>query len=109
MIGFVYASSSGPKLANARQLFLQFHGPSTILLQSQSSRLTDILSSEEVNEIAKTPPGAVRAALKDSFVKEEARNSVDHELKKSEHSSTPQMSIASIGPDKKVRFEATKA
>lgn len=98
----------GRELANACQLFLQFHGPSTILLQSQASRLADILSSEEVNEIANTPPGAVQAAMKELSVKDEPRDSAVQEPKPPGLISTPRMNVASIGPDRKVTFETTK-
>lgn len=40
------------------QLFLQFQGPTTILVQSRANRVRDILSDREVNEIADTPAGA---------------------------------------------------
>lgn len=39
------------------QLFLQFDGPATILIQSRGPRLNDVLSGREVNEIADTPSG----------------------------------------------------
>src|SRR4051812_19519379 len=34
------------------RLFLQFHGPATILLSSRASRISDVLTSRDVNEIA---------------------------------------------------------
>lgn len=39
------------------QLFMQFDGPATILVQSRGPRLNDVLSGREVNEIADTPRG----------------------------------------------------
>ncbi|KAL5045216.1 altered inheritance of mitochondria protein 24, mitochondrial [Aspergillus fruticulosus] len=39
------------------RLFLQFDGPSTILLQSRGARISDVLSTQEVNEFASTPRG----------------------------------------------------
>ncbi|OJJ05728.1 hypothetical protein ASPVEDRAFT_45232 [Aspergillus versicolor CBS 583.65] len=39
------------------RLFLQFDGPSTILLQSRGSRVSEILSSREVDELASAPRG----------------------------------------------------
>ncbi|OJJ49154.1 hypothetical protein ASPZODRAFT_129557 [Penicilliopsis zonata CBS 506.65] len=39
------------------RLFLQFDGPATLLVQSRSARLNDVLSIREVNEIADTPRG----------------------------------------------------
>lgn len=45
------------------RLFLHFHGPATILLSSRGARITDVLTSEDVNEIADSPAGAVPSAL----------------------------------------------
>ncbi|KAH9845919.1 Altered inheritance of mitochondria protein 24, mitochondrial [Teratosphaeria destructans] len=45
------------------RLFLHFHGPTTILVQSRGSNLRDALTSENVNEIADSPAGAVPEAL----------------------------------------------
>ncbi|OGE55340.1 hypothetical protein PENARI_c004G08538 [Penicillium arizonense] len=39
------------------RLFMQFDGPTTILIQSRGPRLNDVLSGQEVNEIAGTPRG----------------------------------------------------
>ncbi|KAL4791180.1 mitochondrial biogenesis AIM24-domain-containing protein [Aspergillus venezuelensis] len=39
------------------RLFLQFNGPSTILLQSRGARVSDIMSTQEVNEFASAPRG----------------------------------------------------
>lgn len=39
------------------QLFLQFDGPSTILVQSRGARINEIMSSREVNEVASSPRG----------------------------------------------------
>lgn len=39
------------------RLFLQFQGPSTILLQSRGARVNEILSSREVDELASAPRG----------------------------------------------------
>ncbi|KIW03103.1 uncharacterized protein PV09_05748 [Verruconis gallopava] len=46
------------------RLFLQFKGPTTILVQSRGARLADSLSAREVNEIADVPAGVVQAALR---------------------------------------------
>lgn len=45
------------------RLFLQFKGPTTIIMSSRGVRLADVLSKEQVNEIAEAPPGSVAAAL----------------------------------------------
>ena len=41
------------------QLFLQFDGPSNIILQTRGPRLNDILSARQVNEIADSPRGTI--------------------------------------------------
>lgn len=44
-------------------LFMKFHGPTTILMSSRASRISDVLTSRDVNEIADAPPGAVQEAV----------------------------------------------
>ncbi|KAH5135327.1 hypothetical protein HBI56_226940 [Parastagonospora nodorum] len=45
------------------RLFLRFEGPSTLLVQSRASRISDVLTLRDVNEIAESPPGAVQDAV----------------------------------------------
>lgn len=45
------------------RLFLQFHGPTTILMSSRASRINDVLTSRDVNEIADSPAGAVQSPV----------------------------------------------
>ncbi|KAF2025426.1 hypothetical protein EK21DRAFT_76481 [Setomelanomma holmii] len=45
------------------RLFLQFQGPSTLLIQSRASRISDVLTLRDVNEIAESPPGSVQDAV----------------------------------------------
>jgi len=45
------------------RLFLQFKGPTTLLLQSRGARLTDSLTARDVNEIADAPAGVVAQAV----------------------------------------------
>ncbi|TVY35754.1 Altered inheritance of mitochondria protein, mitochondrial [Lachnellula subtilissima] len=45
------------------RLFLQFHGPSTILMSSRASRISDVLTARDVNEIADSPAGAAQSAV----------------------------------------------
>ncbi|KAK8206894.1 Altered inheritance of mitochondria protein 24, mitochondrial [Zalaria obscura] len=44
------------------RLFLRFEGPANILIQSRGSRITESLSSRDINEIADSPAGAVQSA-----------------------------------------------
>ncbi|EKD14228.1 uncharacterized protein L3040_003633 [Drepanopeziza brunnea f. sp. 'multigermtubi'] len=45
------------------RLFLKFHGPTTILMSSRASRISDVLTSRDVNEIADTEAGIVQKAV----------------------------------------------
>jgi hypothetical protein len=45
------------------RLFLQFRGPTTLLLSSRAAHINDVLTSRDVDEIADSPPGAVHAAV----------------------------------------------
>jgi hypothetical protein len=47
---------------NTTQLFLRFQGPTTMLIQSRASRISDVLTLRNVDEIADSPPGAVEDA-----------------------------------------------
>ncbi|KAI4908447.1 uncharacterized protein J4E92_010899 [Alternaria infectoria] len=44
------------------RLFLRFEGPTTMLIQSRASRISDVLTLRNVDEIADSPPGAVEDA-----------------------------------------------
>lgn len=54
------------------QLFLRFEGPTTMLLQSRASRISDVLTLKDVNEIAESQPGAVQDAV-DRKIQEEIK------------------------------------
>lgn len=41
------------------RLFLQFRGPMTILMSTGATRVSDVLTDAEVNEIADAPPGTI--------------------------------------------------
>jgi len=45
------------------RLFLQFHGPTTILVSSRASRISDVLTSRDVNEIADSEAGVAQSAV----------------------------------------------
>jgi hypothetical protein len=85
------------------RLFLHFEGPSTILLQSRASRVRDVLSLKDVNEIANSPPGAVQDAVQPPKPKEEApvRSSTKDGT---ESSASSQLKYASVGTDQKVHI-----
>ncbi|TGO84737.1 hypothetical protein BPOR_0471g00010 [Botrytis porri] len=45
------------------RLFLQFRGPTTLLMSTRATRISDVLTNKEINEIADAPPGAVTEAI----------------------------------------------
>lgn len=95
------------------RLFLQFDGPSTILLQSRGSRVSEILSSREVDELASAPRGLTILPT-ESAGKQQATDA-DESAKKSPGSRTigeieqeiegVSQSIAVLTKEGKVTFE----
>jgi hypothetical protein len=79
-------------------LFLKFHGPTTILMSSRASRISDILTSRDINEIADSPEGAVQSAVTlINKPKEEGAS------KQATHVPTG-FHFAEVGTDGKVKF-----
>lgn len=93
------------------RLFLQFRGPTTLLIQSRATRVGDVLSTREVNEIADAPAGSVQEAITASQIPKGL------EIAKSGAPGTstalpatsrqPRLSVASVGADGKVSFTPT--
>lgn len=52
------------------RLFLRFEGPTTMLLQSRASRISDVLTLRDVSEIAESPPGAVQDVVTNKIKQE---------------------------------------
>lgn len=83
---------------NVGQLFLQFHGPTTILLQTRAARIRDVLTPENVNEIADAQPTLPHEGGQiDPPDKPKASFPVSIKA--------PRMRTASIGNNGKVTFE----
>lgn len=49
---------------NGDRLFLKFEGPTTILLQSRANRVNEIMTNEQINEIADAPAGTVDKTIR---------------------------------------------
>ncbi|KAF2759907.1 hypothetical protein EJ05DRAFT_509588 [Pseudovirgaria hyperparasitica] len=81
------------------RLFLQFTGPTSILLQSRGSRLTDVLTTRDVIEIGDSPPGVVY----DIVHKEAGHGSSDEVAKDAPLKET--VRFANVGNDGKVDFK----
>ena len=91
------------------RLFLNFQGPTTILLQSRAAKVSDVLTAADVNEIADADAGVVQEAIKQSEVKSEAgRSGIEGATPSAQSINQPKMSVASISRDRKVSFEPAK-
>ncbi|KAL8377242.1 hypothetical protein RB595_008089 [Gaeumannomyces hyphopodioides] len=86
------------------RLFLQFHGPTTILMSSRGVRLADSLSPEDVNEIADAETGVVTDAIELSRRPEPTVESPAA----SRESKPMAIHIANIGRDGKAKLEEAK-
>ncbi|MCJ1457950.1 Altered inheritance of mitochondria protein 24, mitochondrial [Mycoblastus sanguinarius] len=87
------------------RLFLQFYGPTTILLQTRASRISDVLTSQDVNEIADTQPGVIQPVITLSHEKSQTESTDQEKAAMPVTIKAPRMSTASIGSDGKVTFE----
>lgn len=53
------------------RLFLRLEGPTTILIQSRANRVNEIMTSEQVNEIADAPAGVVDKTIRQVRIAQE--------------------------------------
>lgn len=90
------------------RLFLQFKGPATLLIQSRAARVNDVLTAQDVNEIADTPAGAVQEALSDVGSARPALSAPGSVGAVPVSASQPRLSTASVSRDGKVTFGATQ-
>ena len=88
------------------QLFLQFRGPSTILLQTRAARLNDALTTRDVDDIANVAPGVSVQKLQPNQTSGENR-AFDKDERSSNIPPT-RMSTATVGANGKVSFEASR-
>ncbi|KIV96362.1 hypothetical protein PV10_00243 [Exophiala mesophila] len=90
------------------RLFLRFEGPTTLLIQSRAARVSEVLTAQDVNEIADAPPGVVSEAVRSAQISQgkslEGSGAVG--VPTPAHS-TPKVSVASVGSDGKVSFGTT--
>lgn len=91
------------------RLFLRFQGPTTLLIQSRAARVNDVLTAQEVNEIADAPAGVVRDAVSNvhaATVESSGKGPEGASPSSTPAPSQPKMSMASINRDGKVSFKA---
>ncbi|KAL2023314.1 hypothetical protein VTK56DRAFT_3052 [Thermocarpiscus australiensis] len=83
------------------RLFLQFRGPMTVLMSTRGVRVRDVLSRDDVNEIADTEAGVVPAAVELAMKPKVAEEKKTDEKPVAIH-------VAAVGKDGKVSFEDAK-
>ncbi|KAI0377157.1 mitochondrial biogenesis AIM24-domain-containing protein [Hypomontagnella monticulosa] len=84
------------------RLFLQFRGPMTILMSSRGTRISDVLTGADVNELADAPAGVVPATV------ELVTKPKSDTTPKTEDAAAVKINVASIGADGKASFADTK-
>ncbi|KAK3305609.1 mitochondrial biogenesis AIM24-domain-containing protein [Chaetomium strumarium] len=82
------------------RLFLQFRGPMTVLMSTRGVRVRDVLSREDVNEIADAEAGVVPAAVELATKPKVLEEKVGQK--------PVVVHVASVGKDGKVTFEDAK-
>jgi len=81
------------------RLFLKFQGPTTILMSSRASRISDVLTSRDVTEIADSPAGALQSAVT------LMNNQMEEEVLKKQVTDVPTgFHFAEVVKDVKVKF-----
>ncbi|KAI1807507.1 mitochondrial biogenesis AIM24-domain-containing protein [Daldinia bambusicola] len=84
------------------RLFLQFRGPTTLLMSSRGARISDVLTNAEVNELADAPVTDVSAAV------EKVTRPKPDVAPKTEDAAAVKINVASVGKDGKVSFADAK-
>jgi len=82
------------------RLFMQFRGPATIIMSSRASRISDVLTSRDVNEIADAPAGVVQDAVTLTSKPKEEKT----EATKPAANVPTAIHFAEVGGDGKVKF-----
>ncbi|KAF4965307.1 hypothetical protein FSARC_6889 [Fusarium sarcochroum] len=96
------------------RLFLQFHGPTKILMSSRGVRASDVLTNKQVNEIADVQPGVLAGAVEltdkpkltdGAETKNAAVEAVKQEVG---DKNVTGIHVATVEKDGKVKFEDSK-
>lgn len=91
------------------RLFVQFKGPTTLLMSSRGVRIADSLSAEQVNEIADAPAGVVPQAVELGAKPAAAIEAAKAETPVVSSEQAPSaVHVASVEKDGKVTFEDKK-
>ncbi|KAH9905704.1 mitochondrial biogenesis AIM24-domain-containing protein [Xylariomycetidae sp. FL2044] len=81
------------------RLFLHFRGPTTILMSSRGTRVSEVLTNAEVNEIADAPAGSVLKAAELA-----TKPKVSPGADKTKDAADVKIRVATIGQDGKAQF-----
>lgn len=87
------------------RLFLQFKGPTTILMSSRGVRVAEVMTGEQINEVADAPAGALPQAVELAGTPEGERGPQVFQTTEQPPSA---MHVASVRRDGKVTFEDAK-
>lgn len=87
------------------RLFLQFKGPTTILMSSRGVRVADVLSGDQINEIADAPAGALPAAMEQAG---KQGGLLEKKAESEAEVAASNLHVASAQTDGKVVFEEGK-
>jgi hypothetical protein len=85
------------------RLFLQFKGPTTLLLSSRASRISDVLTSRDINEIADSEAGVAQSAVM------LLRTPKEEDAPKRASDVATGFRVANVGKDGKVAFKDVEA
>ncbi|KAI9861485.1 MAG: Altered inheritance of mitochondria protein 24, mitochondrial [Vezdaea acicularis] len=87
------------------RLFLRFHGPTTLLMQTRAHRISDVLTTRDVDEISDAEPGAVQSVV--NLTQKPVSDSPPKSLSKSVPNVPLRLNYVSIERDGKVKLEET--
>lgn len=90
------------------RLFLQFQGPTKILMSSRGARINDVLTNEDVNQIADTEAGVVPKAIEQAAKPKKEGETAGTSSPASVAEKPVAIHVATVGQDGKVQFEDAK-
>ncbi|ROV87393.1 hypothetical protein VSDG_09668 [Cytospora chrysosperma] len=100
------------------RLFLQFKGPTTLLMSSRGVRVSDVLTKEQVNDIADAEAGKVPQAIEGVVTPKKPEEGPENTAAATVASGASEpasaadkpvaIHVATVGKDGKVQFEDTK-
>lgn len=90
------------------RLFLQFQGPTKILMSSRGARISDVLTNEDVNEIADTEAGIMPKSIEQAAKPKKEGETAVAASPASVAEKPTAIHVATVGQNGKVQFEDAK-